>query len=163
LETGKVHLVRADRKCWYPADFQLVLAANPCPCGNLGKERGVCVCTPQEVRRYWRQLGGALMDRIDMRIPVKPASPEDFLKRNGDTTAVIRERVIRASEKQRKRYRGEEFSVNSRIPPGKLDTYCSLGNKENTPSFSHKKTISFFPGRRFCFKGIPYNCRFVTI
>jgi len=130
LETGSVHLVRAGRNCWYPGEFQLILAANPCPCGNLGKEQGICVCSLQEIRRYWRQLGGALLDRVDMRLPVRPAKPEDYRRPPGEGSAVIRRRVGEAARVQRERYRNETFRRNGRIPPGKLGQYCLLGDRE---------------------------------
>lgn len=75
LEQRRVDLVRAGRRAWFPARFQLILTLNPCPCGNLGKEDGVCLCTEREIHRYWRNLGGALLDRIDIRLPVRPADP----------------------------------------------------------------------------------------
>ena len=70
LENGKISIARAGNSYWYPADFQLVMAANPCPCGNLGKDSSACVCSMKEIHRYWKKIGGALLDRIDMRVPV---------------------------------------------------------------------------------------------
>ncbi len=72
LEDGIVTIARAERTFWFPACFQLVMAANPCPCGNLGRENAVCLCGPAEIYRYWRRMGGALLDRVDMRLPVSP-------------------------------------------------------------------------------------------
>jgi magnesium chelatase family protein len=73
-----------------PADFQLILAANACPCGNLGKENGVCVCSRDDVARHWRRIGWALMDRIDIRIPVRPAPPGSFLMNGGGIERIRR-------------------------------------------------------------------------
>ena len=72
LEEGRIALARAGRVVRYPADFQLVLAANPCPCGNLGRDGKVCVCSIPDVQRYWRRIGGPLLDRIDIRVPLRP-------------------------------------------------------------------------------------------
>ncbi|MDR1893257.1 MAG: YifB family Mg chelatase-like AAA ATPase [Spirochaetales bacterium] len=131
LETGRVNLVRADGNCFFPAEFQLILAANPCPCGNLGKEKGVCICSPQEVRRYWRQLGGALMDRIDMRLPVRPLDSGDYAKGPGESSAQAARRIRQAREFQARRYTGEGEGAgppprNSRLTSRQLSLYCSL-------------------------------------
>jgi magnesium chelatase family protein len=126
LETGRINLARADRTLWYPALFQLILTANPCPCGNLGKAKGVCVCSAQEIRRYWKQIGGALMDRIDMRIPVGPLKPGEYTGPRGEKSEEIRGRVAHALSRQEFRYAGENFKRNARIPPGRLAQYCEL-------------------------------------
>ena len=65
LEAGKVTIVRADRVVSYPSRFMLVASCNPCPCGNLGRKGAVCLCSADEIRRYWKRLGGPLLDRID--------------------------------------------------------------------------------------------------
>ncbi|MFP4510940.1 MAG: YifB family Mg chelatase-like AAA ATPase [Spirochaetaceae bacterium] len=70
LEDGVIRLARAGRQYVYPARIQLVLAANLCPCGTLGKGAGHCTCSVQEIQRYWKRIGGALLDRIDLRVPV---------------------------------------------------------------------------------------------
>lgn len=70
LEDGLIRLARAGRQYVYPARIQLVLAANLCPCGTLGKGAGHCTCSVQEIQRYWKRIGGALLDRIDLRVPV---------------------------------------------------------------------------------------------
>ena len=71
-----------------------------------------------------------MIDRIDMRIPVKPLSSCDYLKAPGESSSEIRERVAAAVRRQRRRYSGESFSRNSRIPAGKLSVYCRLGASE---------------------------------
>ncbi|HSV91890.1 MAG TPA: YifB family Mg chelatase-like AAA ATPase, partial [Desulfobacterales bacterium] len=72
VEEGRVTIARAGSTVTWPARFQLVLAFNPCPCGNLGRSGRVCVCSPAEIHRYWRRMGGALLDRVDIRVPVDP-------------------------------------------------------------------------------------------
>jgi magnesium chelatase family protein len=116
LEEGSVTLVRAGRRERFPADFHLVLATNPCPCGNLGKEKGVCLCSDEEIYRYWRRLGGALMDRIDMRIPVHPAGDAEFSftgerRTSRDMSLAVRE----ATEIQHHRYEETGVRFNSRL------------------------------------------------
>jgi len=126
VEEGRVRIARAGSTVEFPASIQLLLASNPCPCGNLGRENAVCVCSASEVCRYWRKLGGALLDRIDMRIPLKPVAAGEMLGEGGEPSNAVRARVSRAIELQRERYRRRLFSRNSRIPPGDVETYCPL-------------------------------------
>lgn len=126
IEAEKVVITRAQMSIWFPASFQLILAANPCPCGNLGRKQKVCFCSQAEVYRYWKRLGNALLDRIDIRVPVKPVSPEELVGVSGDSSKVIRERVVKAVNIQKSRYADCGFSYNSRIPPGLVDKFCSL-------------------------------------
>ena len=80
IEQRRVELARAGRRAWFPAAFQLLLTLNPCPCGNLGREDGVCLCSERELHRYWRTIGGALIDRVDIRLAVSPADPAELLE-----------------------------------------------------------------------------------
>ncbi len=127
LEDGNVTIVRAAAAVKYPAAFQLVLAANPCPCGSLGRDGSVCVCSPTEIRRYWRRMGGALLDRIDIRVPLEPVSAAEMAvpAKIGEGER-MRERILRTVGVQRARYVGRDFSRNSRIPVGDVDEYCAL-------------------------------------
>jgi magnesium chelatase family protein len=126
LEEGRVSLARAGRTVRLPADFQLVLAANPCPCGNLGREGRACRCSLQEIDHYWKRLGGPLLDRIDIRVPLRPADVRDLVGPPGESSASIRARVERAVLLQRERYRGLGFDRNSRIPAGSIGRFCGL-------------------------------------
>jgi magnesium chelatase family protein len=128
LETAEVYLSRAGQKYWFPADFQLVMAANPCPCGNLGREEGICVCSTLEISRYWKKMGGALLDRIDIRVPVKPVSAAELLDDSPrETSSEMRARVQSAIEKQLNRYNGLGWDRNARMPPGMIREFCRLG------------------------------------
>ena len=129
LESGRVDLVRAGVNWWYPADFQLLMAMNPCPCGNLGREEAACMCTPPEISRYWRRLGGALLDRIDMRLPVSPVSTEDLLREPEEDSAAVRQRVIKARNFQMERYRLMRWSFNADISPGEIYNVIDIDDK----------------------------------
>ena len=129
VENGTVRITRAGRSYWFPADFQLVMAANPCPCGNLGREASACICTSREIERYWRRIGGALMDRVDMRVPLRPVPAEVLLGREEETSRTVRERVRHAWEIQRRRHGGEGFFWNARIPVSRLSLYCHLDDR----------------------------------
>ncbi len=130
VEDGWVSIARAGATARYPAGCQLVLAFNPCPCGNMGRDSHVCRCTDVEVHRYWRRVGGALLDRIDMRVPLAPATPlEMCLPAQADEALRLRETVAEARKVQRERYAGLPFSSNSRIPPGFIDSFCPMTEK----------------------------------
>lgn len=126
LESGRVDMARAGRTWWYPADFQLQMAMNPCPCGNLGREEVSCLCTPPEISRYWRRLGGALLDRIDIRVPVPTIGPGELLEAPGEDSRTVRKRVEEARDRQYQRYAGSTWKCNSEIPPGDIDRFVKL-------------------------------------
>jgi magnesium chelatase family protein len=126
IEDGRITLSRAGGQARFPADFQLLLAANPCPCGNLGRRGAACLCSLQEVERYWRRLGGALLDRIDIRVPVMPVSPEMLFAPAGGGGEESVEGLSRAIRSQARRFEGLPFSRNVRIPPEILPGLCPL-------------------------------------
>lgn len=126
LESGRVDMARAGKQWWYPASFQLVMAMNPCPCGNLGREESSCLCTPPEISRYWRRIGGALMDRVDLRAPVTPVEPQTLLEAPGESSKEVRIRVERCRELQAHRYKDCSWRLNSEIPPGEIQNIVRL-------------------------------------
>jgi magnesium chelatase family protein len=126
IEQETVTIVRAEQKMCFPSSFQLVLTANPCPCGNLGRADKVCLCNAEEVNRYWRRLGGPLLDRIDVRVPVKPVGSWELTGQPGEGSAAVRARVERAREIQEARYGGLPFTRNGQIPAGLMETFCAL-------------------------------------
>ena len=126
LEEGRLVIARAGRVLRYPADFQLILAANPCPCGNLGRDHKVCACSIQDIQRYWRKLGGALLDRIDIRVPLRPAEPREIMGPPGESSVSVRRRVSAAIDIQERRFAGLGFDHNARIPAGLVERFCVL-------------------------------------
>jgi magnesium chelatase family protein len=127
VEEGRVTIARAGSTVTWPARFQLVLAFNPCPCGNLGRSGRVCVCSPAEVHRYWRRMGGALLDRVDVRVPVDPVCAKDMCQpAAADEGRTIAERVAAAAAVQRRRHAGLGFTWNARIPPGLVERLCPI-------------------------------------
>jgi len=121
-EQGYVNLVRAGRTIRFPSDFQLIMAANPCPCGNMGIPGKACLCTPEEIRRYWKRLGGPLLDRLDMRIAVTPPSSSELLSSASSESKTLRRIVKKARELQIERNGGP----NARIPPDSIPRLCRL-------------------------------------
>jgi magnesium chelatase family protein len=117
LESGTVTIARSVGNLTFPAQFLLVLVANPCPCGKFTGRGRNCTCTSQQVRRYLGKLSGPLMDRIDLRVQVEPVGRVDMARSDlGESSAVIRERVIAARTVAAKRFAGMGWSLNSQIP-----------------------------------------------
>ena len=105
LESGVVTISRAARQNEFPAQFQLVAAMNPCPCGWVGDPSGRCRCGDEAIRRYRARISGPLLDRIDLHVEV-PRLPPALLRPDapeGESTAGIRERVERARHVQHER------------------------------------------------------------
>ena len=104
LETGVITISRAARRAEFPAQFQLIAAMNPCPCGYLGHPTRGCRCTPDQVSRYQGRISGPLLDRIDLQVVVSPVDAQDLLQpAMGEPSAKVRERVLTAREIQLKR------------------------------------------------------------
>ena len=134
LEDRVITIVRAEGPHRLPADFQLILAANSCPCGRLGADSAKitdsgCFCSPDEIRRYWRKLGSALLDRIDLRIPVRAPGILTPGGEGGETSSEIRRRVMAAVETQKERFKGSGTRRNSGMFPAQIDKFCPLTKK----------------------------------
>ncbi|MFT4299458.1 MAG: YifB family Mg chelatase-like AAA ATPase [Aeromicrobium sp.] len=121
LEAGQVVVARAAQTVVYPARFQLVLAANPCPCGQAGED-GSCRCTPAMRRRYAERLSGPIRDRIDIRRTlVSPSRPELAAAISpARTTRELAEQVRLARERQHARYAGTAWRLNADVPGTEL-------------------------------------------
>lgn len=134
LEEGVIHISRANGTFSYPCRFILLIAMNPCPCGwHDGGEGHTCTCTPWQIESYVKRLSGPLLDRIDMVIHVtRPTYEELQAVGDAETSATIRERVIRAREIQRKRSialnfsDGNRFLLNSELSHGQLMLACKV-------------------------------------
>jgi magnesium chelatase family protein len=144
-EDGWVSIARAGSTVRFPAAFQLVLSFNPCPCGNLGRDSHACLCSREEIHRYWRRVGGALLDRIDIRVPLVPVTAERMCTpARPDEVSRMVARVHAASMLQRWRFAGRPFSSNARIPAGEMDRYCPLddGCREELAAMARQLAIS---------------------
>ena len=132
LEDGKIRISRNQGSFEFPADFMLVAGMNPCPCGYY-PDRTRCHCEPYEIRRYLAHVSRPLLDRIDVCVEAAALPMRELMTGGGgESTAVIRERVLRTQKIQQERFRGEDFSFNSQIPSGKIDLYCALGTAERS-------------------------------
>jgi magnesium chelatase family protein len=176
MEDRVISIVRAEGPVRLPAEFQLVLAANSCPCGRLGArkpqderkgernmknsavrrgsgaaygraaasgaagalydeltaEAADCFCSPEEIYRYWRKFGGALLDRLELRVAVLPPTISEMGRRDeagGERGANIAQRVLSAVEIQRRRYRGMGIRRNALLTAGRMEALCPMSGR----------------------------------
>ena len=116
MEERVVHLTRAGGVRRFPADFIVLAAMNPCPCGWFGQADGRCRCTPRQVSRYVGRLSGPLLDRFDMRIALRPVPAEHLLDEgDGESSDAVRERVVAARAVQSSRW-GARGLKNGGVP-----------------------------------------------
>ncbi len=126
LESGRITISRAARQAEYPARFQLVAAMNPCPCGYLGHPSGRCHCSREQVLRYRNRISGPLLDRIDLHVEVPSlAQPELRAEQTGESSAVVRQRVAAARERQVER----QGKANAALSNRDCTQWCSLDDK----------------------------------
>ena len=127
LEDKIITIARAQGSLTFPANFQLIAAMNPCPCGWHGDPMRECTCAPAIVSRYQKRISGPLLDRIDVYIEVPRV---DHLKltdaRLGEDSSVVRTRVERAREVQRRRFAGTPRTTNADMRPAEVRVYCKL-------------------------------------
>jgi magnesium chelatase family protein len=131
LESGRIVISRAARHSTFPAQFQLIAAMNPCPCGYHGDPGGQCRCTPDQIARYRGRLSGPLLDRIDLQVEV-PRVPLSELttprKDHDENSARVLKRVI-AARRQALLRAGRP---NAEISTGELERDCALGTRERS-------------------------------
>lgn len=130
LEDGVVSIARVQASIVYPARFMLIAAMNPCPCGYFGDGQRACTCAPTQIRKYQQKVSGPLMDRIDIHIEVPRLSPDDLLRSQpGESSAAIRERVVRARRLQQQRFEGTGVRCNAQMTTRMLRQFCPLSEE----------------------------------
>jgi magnesium chelatase family protein len=129
LELGRVTIVRSSASVTYPAQFMLISAMNPCPCGYFTDRTRQCVCTPTQIQRYRSRVSGPLLDRIDIHLEV-PAVPFQDLaqERAREDSTAVRERVATARARQHDRYKTEGLFCNAQLRPRQLKRHCEIGD-----------------------------------
>ncbi|ODN30213.1 YifB family Mg chelatase-like AAA ATPase [Fervidobacterium thailandense] len=145
LEEGVVTVSRAKGSYVFPAKFQLIAAMNPCPCGYYGDKEVSCKCSPLEIRRYWKNISGPILDRIDIQIHVPRISFEEMrAKSYGESSTQIRERVLRAREVQKRRYASEKVKLNAHLTHKMIEKYVTLTPEaeELLKSYASKHKLS---------------------
>ena len=126
LEDGVVTVTRAAATATYPAEFMLVAAMNPCPCGNLGSRTQQCRCTATQIQRYRARISGPLLDRIDLHVEMPEVGYTELSDRTpAEASAVIRARVNAARARQRERFREDGILCNAQMGARLVRKYCA--------------------------------------
>ncbi len=127
VEDKIVTISRASGSLTFPANFMLVAAMNPCPCGYYGDSLKPCTCSPSTVSKYQKRISGPLMDRIDIHIQVPRVDYQKLSDaRLGESSHIIRQRVEAARERQRQRFAGTRLLCNADMHPAEIRQFCVL-------------------------------------
>jgi len=132
LESGSICISRAAIQIEFPAQFQLIAAMNPCPCGQWGNPKANCFCSPTQINRYLGKLSGPLLDRIDMHITVQALSEEELIKPNQSPTGESL-KIKKQVEAIRTLQINRQGCLNVSLSARACDTVCAL--KEDTQTF----------------------------
>ncbi|EKD25834.1 MAG: hypothetical protein ACD_79C01478G0001 [uncultured bacterium] len=127
LEEGLVSISRASGRVTFPANFMLVAAMNPCPCGYLSDPKKECRCSPIQIHRYRSKISGPLLDRIDIHVDVPSVKYDEFKSKSlGEDSKTIRTRVENARNIQRKRFKGLKVFNNADMSTRHLKKFCEI-------------------------------------
>lgn len=141
LEKGSITLSRAGRSTTFPARFQLLLATNPCPCGNFGSDNKICICNPRSIEQYWKKFSAPLLDRIDIRIPVQTVNHSLMNSSNKKTTSKdLQPAIAKALSIQKSR----QSKKNCFLTPEEIIYFCKLTseNQEYLEQMAEKYNFS---------------------
>ncbi len=133
LEEHRINIQRAAYSAEYPADFLLVCAMNPCPCGYY-PDRNKCTCTEPMIRKYRGKVSGPILDRIDLCVQLNAVKINDIKQSrtgSGIGSLELRKKVERARKMQEERYKGTEIRFNSDLNSSETEKYCRLGEPES--------------------------------
>ena len=128
LEAGVITISRAAQQAQFPANFQLIAAMNPCPCGYANTLNKACRCSPEQIKRYQHRLSGPFLDRIDLHVCLKPLPQHlviqnhQTLKADDESTAWLKKKVCDSRERQWHRQK----KCNNALGPQELKRYCHL-------------------------------------
>ena len=143
LEDNVITISRAQNSIQYPANFILLGAMNPCPCGFLGDSKKQCTCSEYQINRYRQRLSGPLLDRIDIQIKIQRLDENELLDSSqpSETSETIRKRVIKARKIQMERYKNEGILTNSELNSKLIKKYCKID--DTTKQFLKNAIVSF--------------------
>jgi magnesium chelatase family protein len=125
LESGSITLCRAGRTTSYPAQFQLLMAVNPCPCGNSGSKTKICLCSSKSIDQYWKKFSAPLLDRVELRVFVENNSESENPAEERErliSTDEIRKGVALAVKTQRQR----QGVRNEKLLPQEVQQFCEM-------------------------------------
>jgi magnesium chelatase family protein len=141
LENGSIEIIHSNQRRTYPADFTLLAASNPCPCGFLGSQK-LCRCSEFELQRYRSRFSGPILDRIDLTLRVDPLENlKEASQQATEISAVVRARVQQAVAWQVKRYANTSFLDNSSLTPQAVLDFCLISPRA-------KKALDEFANRQ---------------
>ena len=126
LEERKISICRTEGRYLYPADFLLIAAMNPCPCGYFRHPKKECLCPEPLIQRYRQKISGPLLDRIDLHVSVSSMSLEDLPPQEEEPSQKILDRVIAAREIQKNRLKQWPFLTNAQMTPSAIVKFCIL-------------------------------------
>lgn len=130
LEDGRVTISRAVGSMTFPAEFMLVAAMNPCPCGHSGDSKRICRCNPRQINQYRQRISGPLLDRIDIHVEVPAVHYSDIASRVlAESSAHIRARVEQARAIQQRRFGKNRIVCNARMTSRMIRAHCTLDNE----------------------------------
>ncbi len=140
LEGGSITLSRAGRSTCYPADFQLLMATNPCPCGFYGSQDKICLCSARSIEQYWKKFSGPLLDRVDLRVHVGGHSEDGQCF----STSQLRKSIALAVSRERKR----QGKLNSNLSPLEIEEFCKSDGEAGIILQSACEKYDFSPRAR---------------
>lgn len=129
MEDKKVQIARNYGTFTYPADFMLVAAMNPCPCGHY-PDRNRCACNENQVRKYLSAISGPILDRIDICVEVSRMEMKDLETKSSESSEVMRKRIQKARQMQQNRFEGMDITFNAQMGPAEIKRFCALGETE---------------------------------
>ncbi|RJP60403.1 MAG: ATP-binding protein [Candidatus Auribacter fodinae] len=133
LEDGEVTISRASGSVKFPSRFMLIAATNPCPCGHANDPRRQCSCSTMQIQKYMSKISGPLLDRIDIHLEVAPVEYRDLSnKKGGESSASIRERVVRARAVQEQRFVKHKIFCNAQMSSAAIKKYCELSSESQS-------------------------------
>ena len=131
LEEHRIYLVRNERTISYPADFLLVAASNPCPCGYY-PDRRLCRCTMNQISNYQNKLSGPVLDRMDLFVRCERMDYKTITEGPAqESSAQIRQKVMEAWQRQRERFAGQKEYFNGRMKDSEIEEYCRLSAQDS--------------------------------
>ena len=123
LETKTINIARAHAKVDFPADFQLLAAMNPCPCGNKNNTKVICNCSPEQIARYVSKLSGPFLDRVDLIVEVPQLTSDELQDLpNGEESEQIKQRILKSRNIQQTR----QGKLNYALDNSEIDKYCII-------------------------------------
>ncbi len=136
MEDGVVTISRAKGSVTYPAQFLLIAASNPCPCGYFGDPKKACKCLPGQISRYQKRVSGPILDRIDIHLDVPSVETQKLInnetKQRAENSKQIQKRVQKARGIQLKRFKGTKLKSNSEMTTRDVKEFCPLSNECRT-------------------------------